>query len=256
MNTPILNLLVTGASSDIGHSVVERVVSNSENRLLMTSRSPFTGERNDETRANVRHLQGIDLVNEEQTRQVAEAAREMFDGPFNWLHCAGNFWYHKPLESVPLSEAKEMISSHYVTLYATAKAVIPVMKKVGGGRVLALSCNSVRYNYPDMTAFTPAKAAVESFIRCLANEVLGDGILANCLALATIATDKVLESKPAQYHAHYTEVEKLTDAIMDCFSTMSPLVTGNTISIVKYSPYFYHVGYFERNAPKTNENQS
>lgn len=250
MNKKSLSILITGANSDIGSAVVSRVANDASSSLLITSHSTENETLLQSFPASVRHLQGIDLTETEDTQKVAAVAGQLFDKPFCWLHCAGEFWHHKTVEATPLEEVKRMISSHFITLYATAKAVIPVMKRVGGGRVLAFSCNSVRHSYPEMAAFTPAKAAVESFIKCLANEVIDSDILANCLALPTIRTKKVLAIKSAKYHPFYISVDDLVDTIVEFFATMSPLMTGNSIGVVKYSPYFYREGYFQRNRPK------
>jgi NAD(P)-dependent dehydrogenase (short-subunit alcohol dehydrogenase family) len=246
----VLDLLVTGANSDIGSAVVVHAAAAADSNVLITTRKTACPALEQPFQARVTHLRGIDLTSEGDTHKVAEAAAKLFSAPFCWLHCAGDFWAHRTIEQTELEDAKRMFSSHFVSLYATAKAIIPVMKRVGGGRLVAFSCNSVRHNYPDMAAFTPAKAAVESFVRCLANECLEYGILANCLALPTIATDKVIASKPEEYHPFYATASQLVDAVVECFSGMSPLVTGNSIGIVKYSPYYYREGYYHRNRSK------
>lgn len=249
MSDQSLDLLVTAANSDIGSAVVSRLASNRSSRLVITSRQN-TDRLKNSYGPSVAHLKDIDLTLESDTAKVAAAVNHVFDMPFCWLHCAGDFWDHKSIDDTVLDVAKNMIASHYISLYAVAKVIVPIMKTVGGGRVLAFSCNSVRHSYPQMAAFTPAKAAVESFVKCLANEALEHNILANCFALPTIATPKVLNSKAKEYHTYYPSVESLVDSVLHCFSTMSPLITGNAIGIVKYSPYFHREGYFRRNRPK------
>ena len=243
-----LNLLITAASSDIGSALFSKVAADPLNRVVTTS---FRTNLNHlvDLAASCQHLHGVDLTDQDDLRRLSRAVAEMFDSPFGWLHCAGDFWHHKRIEETPLEEARSMIASHYLTLYSTAQIVLPIMKQVGGGRVLAFSCNSVRYSYPEMAAFTPAKAAVESLVRCLANESLEWNILLNCLALPTVATPKVMASKQPEYHPHYVTMEELIEAILGCLSTMSPLATGNSIAVVKHSPYFYQEGYYRRNRP-------
>jgi len=248
-----MNLVITGVSSEIGIEVANRVASAS-NVLLVTSRKTEVDGFKPNFPKSVYHLQGLDLTRETDTLKVSHVARELFNKPFCWLHCAGSFWRHKSLEDTSLEEAVTMIMSHYVTLYATAKVLIPEMKQVKGGRILALSCNSVRYNYPEMAAFTSAKAAVECLIRCIANEYLKDNVLANCIALPTVATPTVKSLKLEQYHKYYIELDKLVDAIINMFVNMSPFVTGNVLSIVKHSPFFYTEGYYTRNREQMETN--
>ncbi len=200
------------------------------------------------TQVNV--VDTVDLTDAQAVERVADTVKHQFDKPFCWLHCAGDFWHHKVLEDTALDDAKNLIDSHYLTLYATAQQIVPIMKQYGGGRILAFSCNSVRYNYPEMTGFTPAKAAVESFIKCLANEVMKFDVFANCLALPTIGTETVRRFKHSDYHSHYASVDDLVDVVEEAFFSMSPLITGNVISVVKHSPFFYEEGYYKRNRSK------
>jgi hypothetical protein len=77
--------------------------------------------------ASITHLRGLDLTTESATCTVSKYAEKLFQDPFCWLHSVGDFWYHKSIEATPVEEAVSMIMSHYITLYATSKAIIPVM---------------------------------------------------------------------------------------------------------------------------------
>ena len=143
--------------------------------------------------------------------------------------------------------ARRLIISHYITLFGTARAVIPVMQAVGGGKIFAFSCNSVKYNYPDMAAFTSCKAAVECLIKCIANEVSKYGIVANSFALPSIKTQSVIDTKPEAFHHDYVTLPELTSCIEATVENLSPLINGTVINVFKYSDSFYHKGYYERN---------
>lgn len=250
MQEELDNYLVTAANSDIGSEFVERILNQKPRaKIIITTRgdaSRFDGL----PQGAFRHLRQVDLTLEDCTRNVAAEAEQFFQSPFCWLHCAGDFWHHKSIENTSHVEALNMIMSHYFTFYASARQLLPVMRRLSGGRVLAFSCNSVRYNYPDMAAFTPAKAALETLVKCMANEFLEHKVLVNCLVLPTVATKKVLESKSEEYQPYYPTVSALIEVIMNCFASMSPLVTGNAIGIIKYSPFFYSDGYYRRNREK------
>ena len=236
------NVLITGANSDIGKSLIEKLEAKNI-RFLATARS--TSPHNADSRAHI--LDGIDLTDDRCLELLRQAVIGEFASPFSWVHCVGDFWFHKPLEKTSLEEAKSMVLSHYLTLFATAQIVLPLMKNVGGGQVLAFSCNSVRYNYPDMAAFTSAKAAVECFVKCISNEYIEHNITANCLALPTIKTEKVVRTKPAEYHEHYIACGELADVVIEHLSQSQRFCSGNALSLVKHSPYFYTEGYYRRN---------
>ena len=188
-----------------------------------------------------------DLTQESDLGIIRSHAKKFFDQPFTTIHSVGDFWNHKPLVDTPLLEARKMIESHYFTLYGLAQAILPVQKELGGGRLIAFSCNSVGYNYPDMAAFTSAKAALECLIKCIANEYSQYGIVANAIALSTILTPKVEKAKKKKYFKDYLTVEELVEIILDNIAGLSSFVNGNVIKLLKYSEYFYNEGYYQRN---------
>lgn len=240
-------ILVTAANSEIASAFI-RQIHNEDFPIIITT---FKNTGNlPQLSDNIIHLQNIDLTKEGDIKKLELAISEKFTAPFSWLHCAGDFWSHKKIEDTPLSEAINMINSHYISLYATSKVVLPVMKDVGGGRIITFSCNSVSHNYPEMTAFTPAKAAIESLVKCLSNEVLEHKILMNCLALPTVRTSQVKDMKLEKYHQYYPSMPSIVEAVINCFDSMSGLITGNVLRIVKHSPYFYTEGYYDRNEAK------
>jgi NAD(P)-dependent dehydrogenase (short-subunit alcohol dehydrogenase family) len=140
-----------------------------------------------------------------------------------------------------------MMESHYLSLMGVARFLTPILLKKGGGRLLAMSCNSVAYNYPDLSPFTAPKAAIESFIKSYANEYAEFSISATAVALPTMRTPKVLDDKTDGDHENYIDPEEFASIVLDQLLPQSPYLTGNTVRLVKYSRTFYHSSYFDRN---------
>jgi 3-oxoacyl-[acyl-carrier protein] reductase len=241
-------ILLTGASSDIGKELVGYFVDRQDLKILATSNSqpcpPLLSNRNDTVA-----LEGIDLTLESGLDQVASAATQFFQGPFGIVHSVGAFWEHKPIPDCDLNEARNLIGSHYLSLYGLLNRILPLMAQLGGGRILAFSCTSVGFHYPDMAAFTSAKAAVESLIRCTANEWSRHYISSNAIALSTIATPKVMTSKPLAKEENYVTPKEICQLVEDILFSSSPYLSGNVIRPLKYSETFYNRSYFERNPP-------
>jgi len=244
------NFLITGASSDIGQSLTKQLVNNENNRVLAVSKSHLSTLEG--ANSNYKYLSNIDLTKIDKLVNLSKEIELFFSHTFTTIHCVGSFWYHKPLVNTELDEAKEMVDSHYLTLYALFKVILPILKIRGGGKIIAFSCTSVGYSYPEMTAFTSVKAAIETLVKCVANENSKFGIVANCIALSTIKTQKVETSKDIKYHNGYVSIEELLEVIDDLIAA-SPLINGNTIKILKYSDSFYNEGYFQRNPSRFNE---
>lgn len=250
------SVVVLGASSDIGRVLVKRALAESGATVLAVSRRVVSDADRIEIAAEaakettVRWLDGIDLAESSSLQKLEAVVSETFDGPFAVIHSVGDFWVHRPLIDTPFAETVRMVTSQVLTLFGMATYLTPLMIRNGGGRVVAFSCNSVSYSYPDMSPFTASKAAVESFVKCYANENSEFGISACALALPTIRTPTVVREKPAGDHVNYITPEQLADHIFGHVLAESAQVNGNVVKLFKHSPTFYHSSYYDRNPRK------
>ncbi|MEI6348889.1 MAG: SDR family oxidoreductase [Bacteroidota bacterium] len=236
--------LITGASSDIGFYLIRYLISQ-DKFVIGTCRKP-TSEIQSIVASNFELITNIDFEKKEDLIILQNTLESKKNILYKVIHCIGNFWHHKSIPSTSHSEAKDMVLSHYLTTFNLLKLMVPIMKKNNGGRILVFTCNSVIYTYPEMAAFTSAKAAVETLVKCSANENSQYNIVINALALSTIKTKKVINSKKEKYHDEYLTLEELKDSIL--YTINGPIyINGNIIKILKYSQYFYHESYYDRN---------
>lgn len=249
------NLLITGATSALAISLINAVADRNNRRVLAVSRSELKSGDLKKFEA-LEKVSGVDLSNESQLRIIENHASDFFSEPFDVVHFAGDFWRHKPLINTDFTEIVSMITSHYITLCGVAKYITPLMMRNQCGRLVAFSCNSVGFNYPDMSPFTSAKAAVEAFIKCYANEYAPLGITATVIALPTMKTKEILEEKPNGDHRNYIDPHVLSDFILDHVLTQPAIATGNVVRLIHPSPTFYGMGYFERNPRKEEHNKA
>jgi len=241
-----LRYLITGCNSDIGKVLTKRLTAQPNSQVLLVSRSDPTESAEGE-HSLIKRVGGLDLTNAAHLEKLACEVTAFFDGPFSTIHSVGDFWRHRPLDECSILDAEKMYRSHYLTLYGVIHSLIPTMRSIGGGKFIAFSCNSVVYNYPEMAAFTSAKAAVECLIKCVANEYSGEGVQANVLALPTIRTQKVEKDKPQGDLGNYIRPEELASIIIEQVETLSEYINGNVIRVFRHSDSFYHEAYFMRN---------
>ncbi len=238
------NLVVLGARSDLGSVIIAKAARLPGTKILAVARSRTAAP--EAAGSHTVWLTGVDLTTEEGVKQLAEAAAHQFASPFSAVHCVGDFWVHKRLVDTPVEEIRRMIDSHFLTLCLAARALTPLMIERGGGRLVAFSCNSVSYNYPDMAPFTASKAAVESFVRCLAHEYAEQNVSAFAVALPTVTTPKVLQEKTGNLEGYITP-EDVADFVLSHALMVPVEASGNTMRLFKYNERFYNTGYFERN---------
>lgn len=238
------HIVLTGASSELGAFLLQRFSEISGTQIIATMRRERRVD--DVYGPNVRLLDKLDLTQRDACERLGREVGESFSGNFALIHSVGDFWDHLPFEEFDGDQAATMFESHVTTLYNTLASLIPVMKHNGGGSVVTFSCNSVRYNYPWMAAFTASKSAVDSLVRSLANEFSGNGIRLNSLVLASVKTRKVQQSKPHGDFVHFISPSDIFPVVQFLLSDTSFLVNGNTINLFEHSDQFFRTGYFER----------
>ena len=237
--------IITGANSELAKSMFKKLIKDN-NRVFLSSRKKlWCGEKID----NTSYLDEIDLCDENCLNALCIAVNRFvpLDSSFIIIHCAGDFFDRLRIPEASFERARILMESNYLTLYGVIKYLLPLQVERGGGKIIAFSCNSVKYNYPGMSAFSSSKAAIETLIKITANEWAHKNIVANAFSLPSIKTNAVLECKPDVVAEDLITPDELSESIINEISNFSQYNNGNIISIIKHSKTFFGNGYYERN---------
>lgn len=245
------NYLIAGATSALGKALAAFIKTKygKECKLFLVSRT-----HNSELEAlvadNVVYHSGIDLLEIKLTDNIIQEIDNFFDKSFTLIHSAGDFWLHLPFLEFETSKARDLMDSHYGTLYNVIQNVLPILIKKGGGKILTFGCNATDYHFPNMLPFTAAKAAVDATIKCIAHEYANKNIVANSIALSSLKTPQNKDSKPFGDFVHYLDLQELSQTVIEIAELTNNLANGNVINCYKYSDSYYNEGYFHRIAQK------
>ncbi len=240
-----MNYIITGATSSTGQVLAQLVTNDKNSKLVLISRSLNETLKSLEN-SNVKYFSGVDLFKFHDYNEIIRFIDSTFNEPFSLIHTAGDFWEHLPFLEVELDTAINMMNSHYGTLYAVCHALLPIMIKKGGGKIITYSCNATNYNFPNMLPFTAAKAAVEATIKCIAHEYSQHNIVANAIAISSLKTEANKRSKPYGDYEHYLSLEELGYTTLDLLNQRGKLMNGSVINCFEHSDSYYNQGYFQR----------
>lgn len=103
------------------------------------------------------------------------------------VNCAG-FGISGAVEFTDLKDAKRQFDVNFFGMVNMNKAVIPVMRQNGSGRIVNISSVAAVAHIPFQTYYSASKAAIESYTCALANEVKPFGITVTCAQPGDIRT--------------------------------------------------------------------
>jgi NAD(P)-dependent dehydrogenase (short-subunit alcohol dehydrogenase family) len=110
----------------------------------------------------------------------------------------------RPFTEIPLEEWRLVMDVNVASMFLTCRAVVPVMRERGGGKIVNISSGTPFRGVPFLLHYVTSKGAIVALTRALAKELGNDSIQVNCVAPGFTMSDGV--------KAHPEVIEKLRDA--------------------------------------------
>ncbi len=140
---------------------------------------------------------GVDVTSEERTLAMVDSAAKAFGSVDVLVNNAGSY-PHVAFEDIELDAWRRVISLNLDSVFLCVKAVLPVMKAQGGGRIVNVATNLVWSGLANMTHYIAAKSGVVGLTKALARELGPLGITVNALAPGAVIPDRRLSSAGAR----------------------------------------------------------
>jgi NAD(P)-dependent dehydrogenase (short-subunit alcohol dehydrogenase family) len=99
----------------------------------------------------------------------------------------------RPFDRIPLEEWRQVMDVNVASMFLTCRAVVPVMRERGGGRIVNISSGTPFRGVPFLLHYVTSKGAIVTFTRALAKELGRDNVLVNCVAPGFTLSDGVEE---------------------------------------------------------------
>jgi NAD(P)-dependent dehydrogenase (short-subunit alcohol dehydrogenase family) len=171
-----------------------------------------------------------DLTAEEGAQALIQETLNAY-GKINILvNLAGGLTKYKPSYELSLAEWDAELNNNLRTTFLCTRAVWPVMKSQGGGKILNFSrAGGAQSSGPMMVAYNCAKAGVDALTVTFAKEGKGSGIYVNAIGPGLIITQSNIESmKPSEedLSKKWVSRENIAEAAIFLVSSASDGVNG------------------------------
>jgi 3-oxoacyl-[acyl-carrier protein] reductase len=205
--------VVTGGSKGIG-AATSVLLGHNGARVAVCGRDPGTIERVTSDARDAGAAEAVGLAADLTTVDgVAGLRAEVEDrlGPAEVLFAfAGGFGARTPLLETELDEWSRIVESNLTSTFLTLREFAPGMVERGAGSIVTMASNAARFLDIQLTAsYAAAKAGIMVLSRHAALELGPRGVRVNCLAPATILSERVKRNMDEERLAGIAEMSPL-----------------------------------------------
>jgi NAD(P)-dependent dehydrogenase (short-subunit alcohol dehydrogenase family) len=131
-----------------------------------------------------------------------------------------------PFDAISVDEWRRVMDVNVLSMFLTCRAVVPVMREHGGGKIVNISSGTPFRGVPYLLHYVTSKGAIVAFTRSLARELGKDRVLVNCVAPGFTMTEGVKQ--------HPDVVEKLRDVSIAARTIQRDQTPEDTVGAVVY----------------------
>jgi NADP-dependent 3-hydroxy acid dehydrogenase YdfG len=163
------NWLITGTSSGFGRTLTELALERGDN-VVATVRKPSALDDLKERYGNRLRVSILDVTNAKEIVSVVDGAFDAL-GKIDFAVSNAGYIMVGAAEEAELPRIERLLDTNLLGSIVFAKAVIPHMRKQGGGRILQISSEQSQMAYPGMSVYATTKWGIEGFFEGVIPEI-------------------------------------------------------------------------------------
>ena len=176
-----------------------------------------------------------DLTTEEGANTVIQETLKAYGRVDILVNLAGGLTKYGPSNELSLADWEFELNNNLHTAFLCTRAVWPVMKNQGGGKILNFSrAGGVQSAGPMMLAYNCAKAGIDALTRTFAKEGKNVGIYVNAIGPGLIVTQSNLDSmkpSPEELSKKWVSKEQIVEVAIFLVTSASDGITGAILPV-------------------------
>jgi NAD(P)-dependent dehydrogenase (short-subunit alcohol dehydrogenase family) len=225
--------IITGATGNLGRVVSANLAKQGARLALVGTNNERLKKLGSELNLSAERLltHAANLRDPNSARELAQAVDEKFGRADILVHLVGGWLGGKTVVEFAAHETDEMLQQHLWTTWHLAQAFVPRFSANHWGRLIVISSPTATRPVEKSAPYAIAKAAQETLMLTLAQELKGSGVTANVLQVRTIDAQHERDKARTPHNASWTTPEEIAAAIFYLCSDEAHVVNGARISL-------------------------
>ena len=228
------NVLITGASGNLGRAVAAAFAARGANLALLDRDrahldAAFGGE------SDRRMLVAADLLDAAAVEAAAAAVVARFGCIDALCNIAGGFRMGTPVHATSDADWNFLFDLNVRTVLHTARAVVPRMLAAGRGRIVNVGAFAAQKGAAAMGAYVASKSAVIRLTETMAAELRDRGINVNCVLPTVMDTPENRNAMPGADPSRWVAPADLASVIAFLASDAARAIHGAAVPVTGLS---------------------
>jgi NAD(P)-dependent dehydrogenase (short-subunit alcohol dehydrogenase family) len=231
--------IVTGVShaGQVGYALAAAFAREGALLAISARNAERVNARAQELRAEGARILAIpaDLTTEEGANTLIRETLAAYGRIDILVNLAGGLTKYGPSDELTLAEWDSELNNNLRSTFLCTRAVWPVMKKQGGGKILNFSrAGGAQSSSPMMLAYNCAKAGIDALTYTLAREGKNVGISVNAIGPGLIVTQSNIDSMkptPEEIQTKWVRLEHIIEAVIFLVSPAGEGVNGVVLPV-------------------------